>query len=260
MFAQESIKQDEVERELLSVRSAIGSGVDVTGFTTGALAAHNAVVQELHDGRFKVDLSEAPDPLREAVGKDKFQARFEMPVKEGVIYLHRTHPIVEALAAHVMDTALDALTESKASRAGVIRTSLVKRRTTLLLVRFRYHIITKKGEDEQPLLAEDCLTLAFEGSPSNAEWLADVEAERLLLATAEENINADQARDFIQKVLDDFGFIAPRLDQVAQLRGNELLDAHRRVRVASGLKGVSHRVEPKLPPDVLGIYVYLPKI
>lgn len=260
MFAQESIKHEEVERELQSVRSAIGSGVDVAGFTTGALAAHNAVVQELRDGLFKFDLSEAPAPLREAIGKDKFQARFEMPVKEGIIYLHRTHPIVETLAAHVLDTALDTVTESKASRAGVIRTSLVKRRTTLLLARFRYHIITKKGNEEQPLLAEDCLTLAFEGAPGNAEWLDDAEAERLLLATAEENINADQARDFIQKVLDDFDLIAPRLDQVAELRGNELLDAHRRVRMASGLKGVSHRVEPKLPPDILGIYVYLPKV
>jgi hypothetical protein len=31
------------------------------------------------------------------------------------------------------------------------------------------------------------------------------------------------------------------------------------VRVASQAKGVSHRVEPQLPPDVLGIFVYLPK-
>ena len=35
--------------------------------------------------------------------------------------------------------------------------------------------------------------------------------------------------------------------------------SHQRVRLASKLKGVQTHVEPNLPPDVLGIYVYLPK-
>jgi len=38
-----------------------------------------------------------------------------------------------------------------------------------------------------------------------------------------------------------------------------LLDAHRRVRIAARETNVSHRVEPQLPCDVLGVYVYLPK-
>ena len=42
-----------------------------------------------------------------------------------------------------MDTALDPLSDAQlvARRCGVIRTSRVERRTTLLLVRLRYHII-----------------------------------------------------------------------------------------------------------------------
>ncbi len=36
------------------------------------------------------------------------------------------------------------------------------------------------------------------------------------------------------------------------------LGAHRRVHAAAGIKGVSYRVEARLPVDVLGIYVYLP--
>jgi hypothetical protein len=42
-------------------------------------------------------------------------------------------------------------------------------------------------------------------------------------------------------------------------RGEELLEQHRRVRTAARMLGVSHHVEPQLPPDVLGIYVYLPR-
>ena len=44
----------------------------------------------------------------------------------------------------------------------------------------------------------------------------------------------------------------------AEERGRELLDAHQRVRRAAHDRGVRHRVEPKLPVDVLGLYVYLP--
>ena len=43
-------------------------------------------------------------------------------------------------------------------------------------------------------------------------------------------------------------------------RDGELLEAHQRVRRASKIRKVRYRVEPQLPPDVLGIYVYLPKI
>ncbi len=32
------------------------------------------------------------------------------------------------------------------------------------------------------------------------------------------------------------------------------------VRIAARLKGIRYRVEPHLPPDVLGIYVYLPVV
>jgi hypothetical protein len=129
-----------------------------------------------------------------------------------------------------------------------------------LLVRFRYHIITRKGDDESPLLAEDCQILAFGGSPQNAEWLDDEEAIPLLDAVPEANVPAEQAVDFVRKVIEGYDAISPHMNDVAKRRGEALLEAHRRVRQASRRKGVSQRVEPKLPPDVLGIYVFLPKV
>ena len=41
-------------------------------------------------------------------------------------------------------------------------------------------------------------------------------------------------------------------------RSDALLDAHRRVRQATRTTGVSQHIEPQLPVDVLGVYVYLP--
>jgi superfamily II DNA or RNA helicase len=259
MFSQERIKVEDVVQELQAIRSAIGSSVDVAAFTEAAFRVHQAVISETPTKALAFDLSETPQALKDAIGGRKvFQARFELPVQDGQLYLNRTHPIVEGLATHVMDTALDAITDSVARRCGVIRTEKVERRTTLLLTRFRFHIIAKQGDEEHPLLAEDCQVLAFTGSPDKAAWLEPDQAEALLDATPDANITADQATGFLQKVIDQFGSLSPHLEAVAQQRGNDLLEAHRRVRSASKLKGVRYRVEPQLPPDILGIYMFLP--
>jgi hypothetical protein len=136
----------------------------------------------------------------------------------------------------------------------------VKTRTTLLLVRFRYHIIQIKKDGEKPLLAEDCRLLAFTGSPQNAIFLDEEEAEKLLLAQPDGNITPDQASDFVSRVIDGFDLLRPRLDEAAVQRGEELLEAHRRVRQASHIRAVRYRVEAQLPPDVLGIFVFLPAV
>jgi superfamily II DNA or RNA helicase len=259
LFAQHSIKVDEVAQELRAVQEAIGSGVEVADFTREALRTHGAVIHG--NGSLQVDLSdpEVPAPIVEAMpGTLQFKARFELPVQEGEIYLNRTHPFVESLATHVMETALDPILKSVARRSGVIMTRLVERRTTLLLVRFRYHIVSIRGAEERPLLAEDCRLLGFSGSPENAQWIDPDLSQSLILAKPDGNISADRASYFLNGVLEGFHHLWPHLELEARSRGDELLEAHRRVRRAAQVKGVKHRVEPHLPPDVLGVYVYLP--
>jgi hypothetical protein len=109
-----------------------------------------------------------------------------------------------------------------------------------------------------PLLAEDCRLLAFAGSPQAPEWLTGEHSELLLEAKPGGNIQLEQSRGFITRVLDHIDLLRPHLGQEAQRRGDELLDAHRRVRAAVRMRGVQYSIEPQLPPDVLGVYVYLP--
>jgi len=264
MFAQQAIRVDEVATELSATRQAVGSGTDVAVFMRDAVQMHRGVVSP--GGAVRFDLSETPRGLRDMLGAEQFTARFELPVKDDQLYLTRTHPLVESLATYVMNTALDAVeveeNQPRARRAGAIRTTAVERRTTLLLVRFRYHLITKTRDEERQLLAEDSLTLAFEGSPENARWLDPQVAEGLLEAEPEENIHPQQAADFVGRVIAGFDeYLAPTLNQIARQRGEELLEAHLRVREAAYRRGdrrPQHRVEAQLPPDVLGIYVFLP--
>jgi superfamily II DNA or RNA helicase len=267
LFAQETIKVEEVAQELKAAQAAVGSGVDVATFTQEALRGLGATVSG--KDTLKVDLRETSSALRDVLNEgltgDTFEARFEPPIEEGQLHLVRTHPLVERLSNYILETALDPLAsdaaiKTPARRCGAMRTSQVERRTTLLLLRFRYHIISTRDGEEKPLLAEDCQVLAFAGSPQNAEWLDGAFAERLLGAEPDQNINPDQAASFIRAVEEGFDLIRPHLDEVAIARGQELLDAHQRVRRASKVRNVQYRVEPQLPADVLGIFVYLPKV
>lgn len=258
MFAQETLKVEEVSQELKAAETSIGSQDDIRNFTIDAVRAHGGVVSE--NGSVRFDLTESSQALLDSIGDIKqFKACFDLPVDKDVLYLSRTHPVVEGLATYVMDTALDPQSESIAKRCGVIRTSLVEKRTTALLTRFRYHIISQLKEVENTLLAEDCQIVAFTGAPDNAEWLSSEEAEKLLNTKPEANINPDQATQFIKKIIEGFDAIRPHLEQVAKEHGKELLDAHTRVREAASIEGVTYKIEPKLPPDILGVYVYLPK-
>jgi hypothetical protein len=257
MFAQETIKVEEVAQELNSARNAIGSFIDVASFTKEALRACKGII--LENGYVRFDLRETPKGLKDALGvPDIFQARFELPVKDGALYLSRTHPAVENLAGYVMDAALDPLGQGVARRCGVMRTSSVARRTTVLLIRYRFHIVTIRGGESTPLLAEDCRLLAFSGPPGEPQWLENDEAEKLLAVKPEGNIQPEQASMFVQKVVESYSTLAPYLDEDAKKRGEGLLAAHKRVRGAMKLTGVNYRIEPKLPPDILGIYIYLP--
>ena len=257
LFAQRTLRVEEVAREWDAVRAAIGAGVDVQRFVETVVRLHGGTVApKLRHVEITLPNHAA---LREAVGNsERFTACFELPAPEGTRYLTRTHPAVEGLAAYTLDAALDPLLEGLARRSGVMRTRAVATRTTLLLLRLRYHLVTQRDGQTVELLAEDCQTVGFTGAPEAAQWLTPDEVESLLSAEPAANIAAQQATQFLQRVLDAFDALRPHLDAVAEARGAALLEAHQRVRTAARLKGVRVDVRPHLPPDVLGVYVLLP--
>lgn len=268
IFAQQSIKVDDVARELESVRESIGSDHDIKHFSKLALISSKAIVSDTHDGGCNVDLAESPVPLREVFDPQlKFHARFAMPASDDELFLHRTHPYIERLAGYVLDTALDRLSAESAAktgmmvarRAGIIRTSQVPAITTLLLLRLRYHIITVRNGREDSLLAEDSLSVAFEDLPPAAQWLTKERTDALYQMSSEANIPSDIAMERMSTLIAQLPAVFPYLEEQAKIHGQALLDAHTRVRVAAKAKTVRYRIEPCLPPDILGVYHFLPK-
>ena len=275
IFAHHSVKIDEVEKELNEVRGAIGFSDDVAAFTAEALKSYGAFVGETaQQSVIRFNLQDVPMALRDAIDLHRFtngkeeslRVSFSQTGLPNALYLSRTHPLVEGLAAYVMDTALDSVDNSSikpiARRCGLIKTSKVQTRTTLLLVRLRFHLQTpqRAGKEVQPLLAEECRLFAFRGIPQEASWFDDAqEIEALLHAESQANIPYVQIKRFLQQVRAGFEeYIQPKLEQLAYERADDLLQAHRRVRRAASLSVRNVVVQPQLPPDVLGMYVYLP--
>jgi hypothetical protein len=243
----------------------VGSSADVEWFVRAVLEGHRARIKTgKGDEPLTIDLTEVPAAVRDAIKDqgdiDELKVKFALPVGEGVLHLHRTQPLVEGLAGHVLDTALDPLLAGKslARRAGVVRTRRLETRTIAMLLRLRFHLIAKRGDEERALLAEDWQFVAFRGSTQSPEWLPTNEAEGLLTVQPDANIAPDLARLHLSKAIDSLPGIEAELNALANERGKTLLEAHRRLRKATRTTGTSQRIEPKLPVDILGIYLYLP--
>ena len=260
LFAQQSIKVKEVAIEIEKSRTAVGAASDVKRFVNDTFQAFGAAVS-VKKNAFQFDLHDVPGALKDVLNigpKKILKVRFDPTEGDSSVYLHRTHPLVEALAGYLMDTALDMLLESPATRSGVLRTREVDRRTTLLLLRFRYHIIKTQKGNETPLLAEECMVMGFQGSPENAQWINDAEIERLIQSKPDKNVLPDVAKNTLNKISQGLSEIASKLEETARERAKKLLEDHRRVRMASRITGIRYRVAPHLPPDLVGMYVYLP--
>lgn len=272
-FAQQAIHPDEVARELGSVRAALGAADEVRAFVRDSLRALGADVRggSATCGDFTAAVDGVPvglrDALAPAVGGLALTSGHPIPfrttvaVPRGEAALVRTDPVVGALAGYVLNAALDREIPEHhrpARRCGVVRSRAVDTRTTLLLVRYRFHLTLPSRSGEKQLVAEDARLHAFEGSPASAAWLAPEHVAALLDVGADDNTAPAFAESTIQRVLDGLPDVMDELERQGDALAAELRDSHLRVReetqqLRRGLKVVAQK-----PADVLGVYVYLP--
>ncbi|MFJ9952568.1 DEAD/DEAH box helicase [Kitasatospora sp. NPDC091207] len=271
-YAQRSIHPEEVAREVAAVRAALGGAEEVRDFTLAALHGLEALVRDPRDGSgdFTAQVGGTPAGLRDAlaatlggriVEEDRqIPFRSDPAIARGEAALVRTDPAVGAVASYVLDSALDANTPGPrpARRCGVLTTDAVSVRTTLLLVRYRFHLTLPSRTGEKQLVAEDARLLAFEGMPARARWLDDEAAAELLAARASDNTNPQLARNQIVRTLDGKDELTDHLKEYGKRLAAELDASHRRVRKAGDEIVRGLKVVPQEDADILGAYVYLP--
>ncbi|MFI6434134.1 helicase-related protein [Streptomyces sp. NPDC050759] len=277
-YAQNAVKREEVAQEVAEVRASLGTGEEVRRFARHALTALRGIAGPVRDEPegFTLNSEALPAALRDAFAT-LLGPRHPRPVAfhatptapRGEVALTRTDPVVAAVARFVLDAALDDLMppwQRPARRCGVVRTTAVTKRTTLLLVRYRFQL-SLPGRDGvvRPQLAEDARLLAFRGSAANPDWLPEDEAIALLEARAAQNTDRAFAQDRVEGILGSLESLMPNLEEHGEDLAARLLDSHRRVRGAfRDVRGVSGpfrrglRVDVQGRPDVLGVYHYLP--
>lgn len=272
-YAQRAIHPEEVAREVAAVRAALGGADEVRGFALEALRDLDALVRDPRDGTddFTAQVGGTPAGLRDALaatlGNRLVEEDRQIPfrstpaIARGEAALVRTDPAIGAVASYVLDSALDANTlgPRPARRCGVVTTDAVTIRTTLLLVRYRFHLTLPSRTGERQVVAEDARLLAYEGMPSRARWLDDDAATALLAARASADTHEQAARNAISRALDGLPDLDGHLTEYGTSLAAELDASHRRVRKANEEIVRGLKVVPQEPADVLGVYVYVPQ-
>jgi hypothetical protein len=257
-FAQHAIKPEEVEQELRETDRVLGRPDDVRLFLQEASQRLGFAFHRVRDGVWELDTAALPPPVRQQLRDlpSPYLVTFNSPTPDGVIFVGRSHALVEALAEYLVDMAFHPPDgDAPAARCGVIRTSQVSRRTTLLLLRLR-SLIYERG-DETPILAEETLTWGFEGLMPHITPLSVEQAKTLLdNAQAHANVPVAEKREVLEETLSWWEGLQKHLQLVLSDRAKRLEDSHKRIRQLLHQPRV--RIEPQSPPDLLGVLVLLP--
>jgi superfamily II DNA or RNA helicase len=266
-FAQGSIHPEEAVAEAQEARAGLGTAAEIESFVIGALPALGAPVSPgTQPCTWQAPTAGLRTGLRESlpVGRtEPLVLHRDLPVPRGHAVLGRTDPTVEAVARYVLDTALDPMLDHEAggrvaSRAGVTRTRAVTRLTTLLLLRFRFHLDLPGGVSARLLVAEEARFAAFQGSAETPEWLGRDDIETLIGAAPAGNVEPGHAADLINEVGVAAHHWRGHLDDMADQLAADLRDAHWRVRTSAGARRRGLTVTAQKPVDLLGVYIYLP--
>lgn len=258
IFAHESIKPETIESELKEVDEVIGDVTTVESFVVQSCRTLGAIVNQDFEG-YKLDPSNLPDHLKATLPQaHEIPLSFESPTPRGRVYIGRNHKFVEQLAQMMMSLAF----EPKAgvghiARAAVIQTQAVEKRTTI--VQFRVRNVIKEVGRNRELIAEEMYLWGYAGSGEQKEVLDYTTCKSLLLeARSAVNIPHERQQQLFEEVSRTYDSLKGEVQTLSEDRAMHLVESHGRFKELVGGRRFE-AVHPVLPPDVMGIYVLMPK-
>jgi hypothetical protein len=271
IFAQRRLKPEDVLPEWNKSLAAIGGREDVKRFTDRALTRFGAGLEPMRKG-FKAPTASLPEEVRERLEAEgltgTLRIDFRYPAPPPCRAVQRSHPLVAVLAETLLERSLngdsDPSSPSVLGRVGCWVSDAVKTRTTLALLRLRHQLMIRRGRREGTLLVEEATSLAWAGQ--SGDLLRGPEALALLTAPPLADVPPHVREREVSKALALLGERTKELEGFAKDRANALLDDHLRVRAAAyrdekaETRERSAQVEALPRPDVIGVFVLLPKV
>lgn len=257
IFAQHSVKAQEIEQDLVEADESIGNPDIVERFVNLACDILGIQLDRDKKGGYQLYTSNIPEILKTALPlSEKIPVAFHSPSPEGYLYLGRNHLFVEQLCQCLMADALSDSTTKRVARAAVIKTEEVDIKTTIFLFRVRNVIEEKSGHNQ--IVAEEMQLWGYKGSAGDGNFLTTDECRELLdNARPIVEMTCQAQADFFENELINLPELKQTFNKVAEERSQKLVEAHERFRKVLG--GSRFKVVyPVLPMDVLGCYVLLP--
>ena len=267
VFAQRRIRPDEVLPEWHKSLAAVGGRDDVQRFASRALARLGSGLEPLTRG-FKVPTTPLSAEVRERLATEDVAGTvaidFAYPSAPGCRPVQRSHPLIAVLAETLLARTLavdgDALSNepSVLGRAGCWICGGVRGRATVALLRLRHQLLSRRRGRETTLMVEEATAVAWV-APLTTGPITGAEALALLaLPPAGDPPRHVRERE-VTRALALLPDRAADLEAFATARASVLLDDHLRVREASRATG-STSVQASPRPDVIGVYVLLPRV
>ena len=265
IFAQHAVKIQEIDDDLAEAIRLIGDMESVEQFTVSAIKHLGGGIVR-HGTGWKLFVKGIHTSLRQLFdGKDHMLVSFEMPTPDGYRFIARNHPLVDTLCQLLIAEAMEDKGTYRVSRASVVRTRAVAELTTVVLLRVR-NVIESVDRGNQ-IVAEELILRGYAGEPPEDpdDWLSEDHCMELLRETATGEVAPAEKRQLLELAQDDLDDAKVTLDRLARGRAEHLIEAHNRFAKQTSGAGrkqtASYRpVEPILPMDIMGIYVFTPDL
>jgi superfamily II DNA or RNA helicase len=256
IFAHENVMPEEVKKDLKEVDEAIGDIATLEAFVLSAAKLLGATFQEV-DGGYIFKKTNMDDWMASVLGQgDKIHISFQSPTPQGYKYIGRNHRFVEQLCHRIIANSLDKDRKAnKAARASVFSTDAVNTQTTL--IQFRVRNVIREVDKQHEMVSEEMFLWGYEQTANGIHAL-DIDTCKTLLHNSNAlDISKERQEIIFNKEMEHFQALHPDFIEVVAKRSDELKNAHTRFAKYIGAKRFE-AVTPVLPPDILGVYVFIP--
>lgn len=261
-FAQHAIKPGEVAKELDAMDDVLGDPDSVRRFLQEAAQRFEFGFTK-PDGHYRLDPARLQPDIRERLRwKSPVKIVFESPAPRGLEdaeIVVRNHPLIVALGDKVLGEVFKSKAQDRFARCGAAFTDTVSTRTGIALLRIRYCLQPKKAKKQNPLFAEEVVTVQFSSTSNGINWSKPNDPEvlqRLEELEPKGQISQQERVNQVQWALERLKAVEKDINAIADSRAVELSEAHDRLREQTG--GARIEVRAHHPPDLLGVYVLVP--
>ncbi|MEQ8687677.1 MAG: helicase-related protein [Imperialibacter sp.] len=258
IFAHESVDAEEIKKNLQEVDEVIGDLQTVESFVVQSLTYLGATISRDSHG-YVLNPQNIPAHLRSHFPATQLvKLSFDSPTPKSYRYIGRNHIFVEQLCQFMLSLAFDGHQEyNQVARMAVIQSAEVAIKTTLIT--FRVRNVIKEVQNDKKVVAEEMYLWGYRGSLSEAEFLQyDVVKHLLLEATSAGNLSMERQKEDLSRELQQFKSLEPKFIELATNRADHLVESHGRFKKLVGGRRYE-TVSPVLPPDVMGVYLLVPK-